>query len=450
MALQASAVWSDTHGAPSSESGVDLHPGQRVDRYRVLARLGQGGMAVVYLVEHLRLGSHHALKVHTSTKSSVKHRFAREGRLQARLSHRNVVAVTDVVDLGEHAGLIMEYVDGPSLSQVLRRVRPPLSDAVALFRGFTAGLGHAHDKGMVHRDLKPSNVLIEVRDNELVPKLTDFGLAKSLIDFEGIQTRTGATLGTPSYMPPEQIRDASKVDHRADLYGLGCLLYASCVGRPPFRGGDVFELLDRIEARDYLDPRKAGNAVPEGLALLIDDLLAPDPADRPANVREVLERIDASSDGEVDPRTLETVRFLQEEARNKLAIRPQMPHSAPVPDGPTRLLGGEVLVLAVGGTADARIRMKKVLDEVHEQGDIVSDAAQALVHMLRASARGRPYGLVIVDDGVRGGLLERRIHRDPRLSGAVVVRADGVDRSDALMAAVQTALDARRTHSQAV
>lgn len=407
-------------------------------------------MAVVYLVEHLRLGSKHALKVHTSTKSSVKHRFAREGRLQAKLSHRNVVAVTDVVDLGEHAGLIMEYVDGPSLSQVLRRVRPPLSDGLAMFRGFAAGLGHAHDKGMVHRDLKPSNVLIEVAEDELVAKLTDFGLAKSLVDFEAIQTRTGATLGTPSYMPPEQIRDASKVDHRADLYGIGCLLYAICVGRPPFRGGDVFELLDRIEARDYQDPRKAGNKVPEGLAELIDALLSPDPADRPADIREVLTRVDASTDGEVDPRTLETVRALRDEHRHRLAIVAPVPTAPAVPEGPTKLLHGAIPVLAVGGSSSARARIKQSLDDMNEQGDIVSDAAQALVHMLRAAARGRPYGLVVVDDGVRGGLLERRIHRDPRLSGAVVVRADGIEGAEALSDAVRVALEARRTHARAM
>ncbi len=109
-----------------------LKPGEIVDRYEVLARLGEGGMATVYLVRHTKLDSRHALKVHSSNKATIKMRFSREGRLQASLRHENVVAVSDVIDLGDRAGLVMEYVEGPTLSGLLRRFRPPLCDAVVL------------------------------------------------------------------------------------------------------------------------------------------------------------------------------------------------------------------------------------------------------------------------------------------------------------------------------
>jgi len=403
-----------------------LQLGETVDRYRVRTRLGEGGMAIVYLVEHVHLKTLHALKVHTSTKKSIKRRFAREGRLQARLHHPNVVRVTDVIDLGEHAGLVMEYVDGPSMSALLRRYRPPLPDAVAMFRGLALGMGHAHEQGLVHRDLKPSNVLIALRRGEMRAKLTDFGLAKSLVEEADVRTRTGATLGTPAYMSPEQIRDASKVDHRADIYGLGCLLYALTCGRPPFRGSDVLELLDRIEERDYADPRKAVHTMPDRLATLIDDLLHPEPEGRPQDVRELVDRLDGALQGEISPQTLSVVRGLRDHQRTRVAQADaeQAKNRSAVSQGqsqaPPRTLG------AAPDKAQ-RQRIRSATAPFDLKVDMALDAAQALSHLLAtASGGGEPYRLVIVDDGVRGGLLEKRIQRDPRLKDCVVVRADQV------------------------
>lgn len=416
---------------------MELEPGQIIDRYRVRAHLGSGGMAKVYLATHTVLGSEHAIKVHTSTKRSIKIRFAREGRLQARLRHPNVVAVTDVIDLGEHAGLVMEFVDGPSLSGLLRRTRLPVGDALSLFRGLAAGLGHAHARGLIHRDLKPSNILIDVSEHDVLAKITDFGLAKSLVDEADVRTRTGATLGTPAYMPPEQIRDASKVDHRADLYGLGCLLYTVVCGRPPYRGTDVIELLDRIEARDYPDPRRAANGVPEEIARLIDDLLQPEPADRPPDVAAVLQRMDEVVVPRVGSRTLDTARTLQKEGRDRLASleRGVQTQETRGPKGPPARAATRVLAVAPPGPAQERLGAA-LRAYGYSRIDNVPDATQALARVLTSARQGQAYRLVVVDDGPRGGLLAGRIQRDSRLSGLVVVRADEVAGDELTLAGV--------------
>jgi CheY-like chemotaxis protein/HPt (histidine-containing phosphotransfer) domain-containing protein len=395
-----------------------LEVGQIVDRYRVRAALGAGGMARVYLVQHTILGSEHALKVHTATKRSIKRRFAREGRLQARLHHPNVVPVTDVIDLGERAGLVMAYVAGPTLSGLLRRHRLPMHTAAALFRGLALGLGHAHERGVVHRDLKPSNVLIQVGPT-LLPMVTDFGLAKSLVDEGTMKTRSGATLGTPSYMPPEQIRDASRVDHRADLYGLGCLLYAMLVGRPPFRGSDVIDLLDRINRRDYTDPRTLVDGLPDRLVDLLQDLLHPEPEGRPESCERVVERLDGALIGRMDEGTVSVARALRDEARERLALSDGQAGSA------TR--DTELRVLAVAPGPATRSRIVEALKQCGlPTPEVVPDAPQGLARLIAAARHARPFRLVVVDDGPRGGLLAGRVARDPRLEKAVVVRADAV------------------------
>ncbi|MFK7927023.1 MAG: protein kinase [Myxococcota bacterium] len=398
-----------------------LEPGQTVDRYRVLAPIGEGGMAKVFQVEHLQLGTLHALKVHGSIKNSIKMRFEREGRLQASLSHPNLVRVFDVIDLGERAGLLMDYVNGPSLSGLLRRGRLPANDAVALFRGIATGLGHAHASGLIHRDLKPANVLINVDEAGITPKLTDFGLAKNLLASPELRTRTGATLGTPSYMPPEQIRDASTVDHRADLYGLGCLLYALCCSRPPYRGGDVIDLLQRIEAREYAPPKSVAPDVPDGVAALIHDLLDPNPEGRPADVQEVLRRIVGQG---LEPISTSTVRLagdLAEQMQQTLKQALPAHRSRPATEAreATRALG-------IASTDRSRARLRRAAVQAHLELTLVGDTGRGLTALLAGVASGEPIAVVVIDDGPRGKLLQRRIAKDPNLQPCRVIRADKV------------------------
>ena len=231
-----------------------LDTGQTVDRYTVDSIIGYGGTAVVYLVKHVQLSTQHALKVLSVSSGAIRERMLREGRVQAALTHPNVVAVSDVLDVDGSPGLLMEYIEGPSLEDALKQFRISLEDAETLFRGIVLGVHAAHGTGLVHRDLKPANVLLAESDVGFVPKVTDFGLAKVIVG-DGIEvgtTRAGIAMGTPSYMSPEQIRDARKVDQRADIFSLGCLLYELVTGQRTFPGDEALTIYNAVTAGEYL------------------------------------------------------------------------------------------------------------------------------------------------------------------------------------------------------
>jgi len=223
---------------------VDLEPGTTIDRYLVERVLGHGAMAVVYLVRHQQLDSLHALKVLKVTGAELRHRLLQEGRVQAKLRHPNILSVTDVIDVNGAPGLVLEHIQGPSLEKLLLDHRLNWEQVDDIARGVLRGVGAAHARGLVHRDLKPGNIMLAITDEGLVPKVADFGLAKILCGEGGMaQTRSGVTMGTPAYMAPEQIRDSKHVDHRADLFALGAILYEVACGRRTFGGDDIFEEL---------------------------------------------------------------------------------------------------------------------------------------------------------------------------------------------------------------
>ena len=226
---------------------MELQPGEIVDRYTVETRLGHGGMAVVYRVRHNTLETSHALKVLSVGSLRVRDRLIQEGKVQARMRHPNVVAVTDVLEVHGSPGLLMECIDGPPLDTWLFEQRPGIDEALGIFRGILEGVSFAHDLGIIHRDLKPANVMLAPTKRGLVPKVTDFGLAKVLLEEGGVErTRTGMPMGTPAYMSPEQIRDAKSVDLRADVFSLGCILYELVCGRRPFGGRDMLEIFNAV------------------------------------------------------------------------------------------------------------------------------------------------------------------------------------------------------------
>ncbi len=242
---------------------MDLGPGQVIDRYTVLGQLGQGGMAVVYRVRHNTLGTEHALKVLTLGVPSIQERLIQEGRLQARLQHPNIVSVTDVLDVQGSPGLLMELVRGPSLEDWLRGNRPSLSQALQLFDGILGALREAHRLDIVHRDLKPGNIMLSTLGGGLLPKVTDFGLAKLLADETSpTRTCTGLPMGTPAYMSPEQITDAKSVDQRTDLFALGCILYELVCGQMAFRGANTLEVFNAVAGGNYLPPRQLAPELP--------------------------------------------------------------------------------------------------------------------------------------------------------------------------------------------
>ncbi len=216
-------------------------------------------MASVYRVRHSQLGSMHALKILKLRGEGIRRRLLREGRVQAMLNHPNLVSVTDVVEVDGSPALVMEYIDGPSLDDFLGRYRLTLPQANELAVGILRGVSEAHKHGLVHRDLKPGNILLQPVDDDLIPKVADFGLAKVLAEAfgpSGGSTRSGTTMGTPGYMPPEQIRDSKVVDARADVFALGAILFEMVCDRKAFAGPDIVEVYRKVTEGVYTDPRE--------------------------------------------------------------------------------------------------------------------------------------------------------------------------------------------------
>jgi serine/threonine-protein kinase len=278
-----------------------LESGALVDRYRVELVLGEGGMATVYRVRHQTLATVHALKVLHSGSASVRARLLDEGRLQATLRHPNIVPVTDVLEVDGDPALLMDFVAGGSLAERLSAgPELPLDEVERLFRGILAGVEAAHERGLVHRDLKPGNVLLDWPDDDdapQVPRVTDFGLAKALdLQAGGPQrTQSGVALGTPAYMAPEQVRDAARVDHRADLFSLGALLYAMICGRSPFSASDRFSSLQKVVAGEIPDPRLCRPRLPAHLLAAVGACLQREPDHRPGSCAELRAVLDGAT-----------------------------------------------------------------------------------------------------------------------------------------------------------
>jgi serine/threonine-protein kinase len=259
-----------------------LEPGARVERFEIVQILGSGGTAHVYRVRHTTLGSDHALKLLTPAHASLRDRFAQEGRVQARLRHPNIVAVTDVVEHDGRPGLVMELVRGPTLDHWLRDRGPmaPL-DAIRLMDGVLAAVAAAHAAGVLHRDLKPANVLLEEGPHGLVARVTDFGIAKVLSEEARIgHTRIGVTMGTPGYMAPEQWADAANADETSDVFALGVILYELMSGTRPYDGASSTAVLDATMAGRHVRLVERLPSIDPEIAAVIERAIRPDPTDR--------------------------------------------------------------------------------------------------------------------------------------------------------------------------
>ncbi|MFZ5446791.1 MAG: serine/threonine-protein kinase [Myxococcota bacterium] len=251
-------------------------------RYRIVEELGRGGMGIVYRAIHLGLQREVALKVLTpgmARSPAMAAQFVVEARAASRARHPNIVDVTDFGQLRDGRNfLVMELVRWPTLEQRLAGAPLEVKEALAIARGIAAGLQAAHAQGVVHRDLKPANVFVSP-DNEV--KLGDFGLA--LTSTEGVLP-VDQLMGTPRYMAPEQA-GARGLDHRVDLYALGCILYELLSGAPPFRGTELVEVLLRHER----EPVPAlPSSVPPGVVQLVLQLLAKSPDERPESADAVV------------------------------------------------------------------------------------------------------------------------------------------------------------------
>jgi Leucine-rich repeat (LRR) protein/predicted Ser/Thr protein kinase len=259
--------------------------------YRVVKELGRGGMGAVYLALDPRLDRRLALKVMLpkyAADREARERFLREARAAAKVEHINVVTVYEADERDGTPYIAMQFLQGYPLDQYLRtKGLPPLAHAVRIGREAALGLAAAHALGVIHRDIKPANLWLEVPNGRV--KVLDFGLAKPLEAADEL-TDSGAVMGTPAYMAPEQAR-GEKVDARADLWSLGVVLYKLCTGRMPFDGATAMAVVMALGHDDPTPVRDLNPQVPEALAELIHQLLAKKPEQRPGTAAAVAQQL---------------------------------------------------------------------------------------------------------------------------------------------------------------
>jgi len=257
-------------------------------RFRVEGRQAAGGMGEIHLAVDLETSAHVALKVLRWQSDSIEARFVREATVLAELSHPGIVRYVahGRASADEGAYLAMEWIEGESLAERLKRGPLSVADTLTLGSRMAEALAVAHARTIIHRDLKPGNLLLEHGDVGHV-KILDFGLARNAAASLLVLTRTGELAGTPGYMAPEQARGLHDVNPRADVYSFGCVLFECLAGRPAFSGEHVYAVLAKILVEEPPRISELRPDVPLALDDLLFRMLSKDPADRPADAAEV-------------------------------------------------------------------------------------------------------------------------------------------------------------------
>jgi eukaryotic-like serine/threonine-protein kinase len=272
-------------------------PGERFGDYLLLGELGRGGMGVVYKALDTGLDRVVAVKMVLAGNLSEEEELARfrtEASAAARLQHPHIVQVHRVGVHGDRHYYAMDFIEGRSLAQCLADGPLPGKAAARYLVTVARAIQHAHDHGILHRDLKPANILLDARDQ---PHVADFGLAKQLTR-DGGHTRTGALLGTPSYMAPEQARGTKELTPATDVYGLGALLYELITARPPFRGETALDTVMQVLENDPAPPRLLNPRIDRDLETVCLKCLSKDPRDRYGSAEELARDLDRYLAGE--------------------------------------------------------------------------------------------------------------------------------------------------------
>src|SRR5687767_519912 len=275
--------------------------GTTVGSYRITAKVSIGGMGTVYKAEHTLIGKHAAVKVlHPELRNNrdVVQRFFNEAKATTQIKHPGIVEMFDFGYLPSGDGyIVMEFLEGQSLARRLKkRGKMHEGEAAVLMRSVCSALAAAHAKGIVHRDLKPDNIFLTPDPDAVTgerPKILDFGIAKLNVGLTGPgnATKTGAVMGTPTYMSPEQCKGTGEVDHRADLYSIGCIFYELVVGRPPFTKLGAGELIGAHIYAAPEPPSKFNPAISKDTEKLIMSLLQKRPEKRPQTAKELAQRL---------------------------------------------------------------------------------------------------------------------------------------------------------------
>ena len=270
----------------------------QLGNYKLKKKLGEGGMGAVYLAEDVLAKRNVALKIlprqYASSAEYLK-RFQREARAAGRLSHPNIVAAYGVgEDYGQHY-FAMEYCEGEPLEHLLqRKSRLPADEALRIIAQVARGLQHAHEKSLIHRDIKPANIFITT---DGTAKILDLGLSKQLSEEQSFNTQTGAVLGTPHFMSPEQINGAKNIDRRADIYSLGVTLYNLVTGSTPYGGSNAMSILNKHLNDPIPDPRQICPEITAQCASIIRRMMAKSANDRYQSCAELLVAIEAAESG---------------------------------------------------------------------------------------------------------------------------------------------------------
>ena len=260
-------------------------------RYRLEHVAGHGGMATVFVAHDTKLDRKVAIKLlarRRDTSGVLNKRFEREARAEAKIVHPNVVSVHDYgVNEDGRPYIVMDYVDGEPLADLIAGTPLSSERVAAIGFGIARALAAAHKLGIFHRDVKPANIIV---DNQGIPHLMDFGLARELDDQDPGVTAPGILVGTAHYVAPEQARYGT-ASSAADLYSLGAVLYHALTGEPPFSGGNAFDVALRRFEEDPVELRELLPAADSELTELIHALLARDPVDRPWDAAMIAERL---------------------------------------------------------------------------------------------------------------------------------------------------------------
>ena len=338
---EATTIHSEGHGLPSQRTagtssgpaqsadpihsvhggggeGIAFAPGTLVGPYRVEAQIGAGGMGVVFKARDTRLDRDVALKIihPTSSNPQLQAAFLREARLASSLNHPGIVTIYDILSIGGLTCIVMEFVSGSPLHQLIPQGGLPIDRALAIGCAIGNAVAAAHAAGVVHRDLKPANVLVRSDDSI---KILDFGLAKMMAtvspdaDTEALSIFHGSAVGTVGYMPPEQA-DGAQADTRADIFSFGVILYRMLTGAMPFSGASSIEVLHAIHKQDPPSMRSIRPEIPQSVEMAVRRALAPNAAGRFQTMGELLDQL--------SPKTAKPSTASRQPAERTIAVLP--------------------------------------------------------------------------------------------------------------------------------
>ncbi len=294
-----------------------LPPGQTIRQYRLTQKLGQGGMGTVYLAEDTRLNRQVAIKFLSEDfagNTQARKRLIREAQAAARLDHPNICAVHEIIDDDTQSFIVMQYAEGKTLKEVIHGGALELNTALTIAIQIAEALACAHEQNIVHRDIKPGNIILTKQGQV---KVLDFGLAKSLSPTEGevTQTKTGAVMGTPAYMSPEQVA-GKKADARSDIFSFGIVLYEMMTGHSPFRGKSKtpIEIMHAVMHDEPQSLRGSNQRLSEPLVQMIERAMAKNPDERYPSMQDVVAELrklkgESSSDSSVIRKAIFNERF---------------------------------------------------------------------------------------------------------------------------------------------